>query len=103
MIQPTVGRIVYYYCLDHEKFGYIEAWDRKSPLAAIIAHVWPNGRVNLAVFDVNGDSHSRISVPLIQPGSERPVDGHFCEWMPYQVKKETGSESGEKEAGTQEI
>lgn len=102
MIQPTVGRIVHYYSFKVD--GSIEMAQNGMPLAAIITRVWePGKRVNLTVFDAKGDSYGRTGIPLIQPGSERPVGEKFCEWMPYQVKKETGSESGGLVAGAQMI
>jgi hypothetical protein len=41
--------------------------------------------VNLTVFDSNGVSHSRTSVPLVHAGEPKPEHGYFCEWMPYQI------------------
>ena len=92
MIQPTVGRIVWYY----------PACDT-TPRAAIIAYVHDDHMVNLAVFDTNGTPYSRISVTLVQPEDPARPDQSYCRWMPYQVKKDHGSESGEKAAGTQEV
>jgi hypothetical protein len=37
------------------------------------------GWVNLSVFDSNGKSHSRTSVPLVQEGEAKPEHGYFCE------------------------
>jgi hypothetical protein len=59
--------------------------DGRKPLAAIVAHVFNDGLVNPAVFDSNGMSHSRTSVPLVQEGEAKPEHGYFCEWMTYQV------------------
>ena len=56
-----------------------------GPLAAIVAHVFNDALVNLAVFDSNGQPHSRTSVPLVQEGEDKPEHGYFCSWMPYQV------------------
>jgi hypothetical protein len=64
------------------RFAHI---DGRKPLAAIIAHVFNDALVNLAVFDSNGMSHSRTSVPLVQAGEAKPEHGYFCSWMPYQV------------------
>jgi len=91
MITPTVGRIVL--------FSDDEEYDK---CAAIVCHVHSDRMVNLAVFNSSGYHEGKTSVPLVQPEDERPT-GMYCEWMPYQVKKETGSESGEKAAGTQAI
>lgn len=94
MIKPTVGRIVHFF----REYGV-------EPMAAIIANVWSDTCVNLAVFDHFGRPWMEppTSVLLVQPEAKPPADGAFCQWMPYQVKKTTGSESGEKEAGSETI
>lgn len=71
--------------------------------AAIITAVHNSALVNLVVFDANGTSHGKASVPLIQPGEKADQDDGYCQWMPYQIKKSTGSESGEPAVGTQPI
>lgn len=78
MITPTVGRVVWFYPSGHKA--------NAQPLAAIVAHVWSDTCVNLAVFDANGKALDAppTSVLLLQDGNERPSGGHFCEWMPYQ-------------------
>jgi hypothetical protein len=84
-IVPTVGRVVLFTpsrLTGDGRFAYI---DGRKPLAAIVAHVFNDGLVNLAVFDSNGMSHSRTSVPLVQEGEAKPEHGYFCSWMPYQV------------------
>lgn len=99
MITPTVGRIVLY----HPR-GEKVATVNDQPVPAIVTAVWSERCVNLAVFDANG-SHvgpGRTSVRLVQPDDDVP-EGPYCEWMPYQVKKDHGSESGEKGAGTEQI
>lgn len=80
MIKPTVGRVVWYWPSPKE---HIVGNDGGQPLAALVAHVWSDTCVNLAVFDANGCGHSRTSVLLHQDGNPRPGAG-FCEWMPYQ-------------------
>lgn len=99
MITPTVGRIVHYYPKLQSPF------DDAAPLVAIIAHVWSDTCVNLAIFDPNGTPFldPPTSVLLVQPEEEEPSGGGFCQWMPYQVKKGTGSESGESQAGVQTV
>lgn len=99
MITPTVGRIVWYTPPATSPF-YGDA-----PLPAIIARVWSDTCVNLAIFNPNGSPmiDPPTSVLLVQPENERPSGGNFCEWMPYQMKKAAGSESGQKEAGTQAV
>lgn len=79
MIKPTVGRVVWYYPPGHPQ-GY-------QPLAAIIAHVWSETCVNLAIFDANGVPMPEppTSVLLVQPENEVPTGGRYCTWMPFQV------------------
>lgn len=75
MIKPTVGRVVWFYTK-----GYGDA-----PLAAIIAHVWSDVLVNLAVFDRNGICTGRPSVVLEQDDCPvPPAEKCYCTWMPYQ-------------------
>ena len=101
MIQPTVGRIVLFCPMPG--MGYDEVVTQGNcPVPAIITHVWGDRMVNLAVFDADGRHHAITSVTLRQPEDEADNNTH-CEWMPYQVKKPTGSESGEKAAGEQAI
>lgn len=94
MIEPTVGRIVWFYKHVDDRW--------KGPLAAIVVEVHSNRLVNLCVFGNDGVPRAETSVTLAQPEDE--VGGSdYCAWMPYQVKKATGSESGEKGAGEQKI
>jgi len=113
MISPTVGRIVWFY-------KYSEGQGHKGPLAAIVVEVHSDTNVNLTVFDNHGVPRAETSVYLAQPESEVP-QADYCQWMPYHVvraarltgtitrtpllpmKKSTGSESGEKDSGTQTI
>lgn len=82
MIKPTVGRVVWFWEMplagDEEKTG--------QPQAAIVAHVWSDRCVNLAIFDTNGVPWPKppTSIPLVQEGDTIP-DGMHCTWMPYQV------------------
>ncbi len=94
IIKPTVGRIVYF--REHPL---------NAPLASIITEVHGDRCINCAIFDSNGVPfvNPPRSIFLVQPGDEYPQDGPFCEWMPYQIKKPFGSESGESLVGTQTI
>lgn len=78
MIKPTVGRVLWYY-----PRGGAEG----PPLAAIVACVWSDTCVNLAIFNASGTpmSDPPTSVLLVQEGNPRPTGGNFCEWMPFQV------------------
>lgn len=59
MIQPTVGRVVWYYPPGHQP--------HEQPYAAIVAHVWSDTCVNLAIFNANGrpDPDPPTSVLLV--------------------------------------
>lgn len=79
MIQPTVGRVVWYYpprCATTQQ-----------PHAALIACVWSDTCVNLAIFDSNGVPYPQppTSVLLVQEGAPVPTGGNYCCWMPYQM------------------
>ena len=87
MITPTVGRIVWFY----DYHGQREH-------AAIVTRVFNDHEVNVTVFD-NGLVRYCNKCPLVQPGEDLPATAPHCTWMPYQVKKRTGSESGEPAVG----
>ena len=70
-ITPTIGRIVLFRPKD-EEFGE----DARN--AAIVAHVYDNGKVNLAVANIYGVMESEQNVTLVQEGEE-PAPGQ-CEW-----------------------
>lgn len=78
-IKPTIGRVVWYYPGGHAPGA--------QPLAAIVAHVWSDTCVNLAIFDANGVPlpNPPTSVLLVQPDNDLPPVGNYCTWMPYQV------------------
>jgi hypothetical protein len=85
MINPTVGRVVWFHPPTNAAEGGFAAPDAGQPLAAIIARVWSERMVNLTVFDANGVPHSRTSVVLVQEGEPVPQNGYYAEWMPYQI------------------
>lgn len=93
MIKPSVGRVVWYHAAANDEI----VRSAGEPLAAIVAKVWTDSCVNLAVFDSNGISHNRCSVYLLQDGSERPASA-FAEWMPYQKGQAAKTEAAEKTA-----
>ena len=88
MIKPTVGRVVWY----HPAGSTAE----EQPLAALIAHVWSDTCVNLAVFDSNGAASHQTSVFLFQ-GDQTPPSSQFAEWMPYQQGQAAKTEALEKQ------
>ncbi len=91
MIKPTVGRVLWYYPKGR-KAG-------EQPQAAMIAHVWSDTCVNLAIFDDNGCPLAvpPTSVLLVQEGAEVPSGGRYCTWMPYQQGQAAKAEALEKQ------
>lgn len=93
MIPPTVGRVVWF------RPDPRESLVGNDGLAALIAYVWSDTEVNLAVFDANGSSHSRTSIELIQdPQQLENLTGSYCEWMPYQKGQAAKTEALERKA-----
>lgn len=106
LIPPTVGRVVWFYpSLLTGEAGFAPPSEGK-PLAAIVAHVWNDHMVNLAVLDANGASHPRTSVPMIHEGEPAPTGGFFCEWMPFQkgqAKVQTAAAASTGDAATEQL
>ena len=71
-ILPTVGRVVWFMPSRLTGDGRFAHIDGRKPLAAIVAHVFNDGLVNLAVFDSNGQPHSRTSVHLCRKCQSAP-------------------------------
>ncbi len=93
MIIPTVGRVVWFWpALKDENEPKAE-----RPFAALVAYVWGERMVNLAVFDHNGKHESHTSVPLMQDEDRPPHLGYFASWMPYQIGQAKKYEALEKE------
>jgi hypothetical protein len=82
MIDPTVGRRVWYWPSEYDRSAGMIA-DGKQPCDAGIAYVHSARMVNLTVADHNGNLHARTSVTLMQEG-DAPVPGAYAQWMPYQ-------------------
>ncbi|MCW2317470.1 hypothetical protein M2322_003029 [Rhodoblastus acidophilus] len=98
MINPTVGRVVWYRPGTFDREHGV-AVNGDQPLAALVATVWSDRVVNLVVFDANGTTFSRSSVTLVQEGDAVPESREYCEWMPYQIGQAKKHEAeGEKAA-----
>lgn len=80
MIQPSIGRVVWYQPSKPQEQPL-----RDQPFPALVCYVWSDRLVNLAYFDQNGNSHSATSVQLVQDDDAANQNGHFAQWMPYQV------------------
>lgn len=87
MIKPTIGRVVWYHP--------VSSTEAEQPYAAIIAHVWSDTCINLAVFDSNGAAFNQTSVFLFQGEGEKP-SSQYAEWMPYQQGQAAKTEALEK-------
>ncbi|HEX8807480.1 MAG TPA: hypothetical protein VF760_00625 [Xanthobacteraceae bacterium] len=84
MIKPTIGRKLWFHPGEGDDLWHGE--QETQPCDATIAYVWNDRLVNLTVADHNGYTRGRSSVPLVQPGDERPTSKQsYCEWMPFQI------------------
>lgn len=84
MISPSIGRVVWYTPATNEDPCFVKSSTAGEPCAALVAKVWGDRMVNLAVFDANGISHSRCSVTLLQDDDVGNELGRYASWMPYQ-------------------
>ncbi len=85
MIDPTVGRVVWYHPTAEEldKHGHAPPAPGQ-PLAAHIASLQSPRIINLMVLDANGNPFSRTAVYLLQDDETPPEDLAYAAWMPYQ-------------------
>ena len=76
MIEPTVGRQVWYLPSAEDKAGPGGMVCMHQPLAATIVCVLPAGRVNLMVLDAEGTARRRLNTPFLQtpPGAGETSD-----------------------------
>lgn len=74
MIQPIVGRIVWFSAIDIE-----------GHRAAIVTKVWNDRMVNLCVFSADGTNAGVTSVKLLQDDDKPDGASVWCEWVPYQI------------------
>jgi len=80
VIPPTVGRQVHFH-LASADVSHISGWvtTQDNTYAATVSLVHHDRLVNLAVYDGSGYLYPMQSIPLCQPGDERPL-GNWCEW-----------------------
>lgn len=86
MIEPTVGRVVWYFpAVNDKRFeGY------HAPFAAHVAYVHHSRSVNLMVILPGGHAViGETSVPLLQGDDAFLTQGRYAEWMPYQKHQAT--------------
>jgi hypothetical protein len=82
MIEPTIGRVVWYWPSKDDldtpsRMVQLDPW---RPFDAHIVYVHSSTEVNLVVFDHIGNSYRRTA-PINIEDSARPL----AEWMPYQI------------------
>ena len=92
MIKPTIGRVVLYWPLNHQR-SHVHS----QPFVAFITHVWSDGMVNLAGFNDQGQHFARTSVVLAQ---DRDAQDGECGWMPYQLGQAARTEQAEAKTGS---
>lgn len=94
VINPTVGRVVWYFPAEGETFNPFDgrsivsqqrlAFMGAQPMAAQVVYVHNERMVNLLVTDHLGVQHARASVRLVQEGDAYVTAEAHAEWMPYQ-------------------
>lgn len=75
MIQPTVGRVVWF---------YPGADSSGQAFPALVNFVHSDRCINVAGFNHGGTPFSHSSCQLVQEGDAEPLGAH-ARWMPYQV------------------
>jgi hypothetical protein len=98
-INPTPGRIVWFWPQDNENIPAMNG----QPLAAIVAGVHSDSRVNLHVIDAYGHYHARNNVTLVQPDTDKPNSISYATWMPYQIGQAAKTEAVQAAADTQTV
>lgn len=90
MIEPTVGRVVWFW-----EFGKTARDAGEQPYAATIAFVNHKRSVNIGYLDHRGVTHSRTGILLLQDDDAPPESGCFCEWIPFQKGQAAKTEAME--------
>lgn len=95
-IDPTVGRVLYYFERQALTRNGQTGVFLRGPLAAIVCAVRSPRVVNLAVHNESGTSYGVEGVFLVQPGELPPEHGNYAQWMPFQVGQATNQASATK-------
>jgi hypothetical protein len=90
MIKPTVGRVVWFYSRS-------DGATVPTALAAVVAYVHNDRKVNLMVIAEDGIPYGLTHVDLLQDG-DTPQQSVWCAWMPYQLGQAARTEAAEKAA-----
>lgn len=80
MIQPTVGRVIWYQPA-HEVGGDLQP----QPFAGIITFVHDDRMINICAFTPAGTPFAVQDLALLQDDDAAPEEGRFASWMPYQI------------------
>lgn len=88
-IQPTVGRVMYYW-----PSAAFKASPGAQPQAVQVAYVNENGTINVGGYNAHGMIFSETSVTVRQPDDPDPSSGSFVEWMPFQVGQAVTAQAG---------
>lgn len=112
MIEPSVGRKVWYRPAAHDLIG-VGAMQVAigQPLDATVLAVWGPRMVNVQVLDLYGKPYTKTSCTLVQDGDTPPmqgpkdVDGNptpggYVEWMPYQKGQAAKTDAAEAKAAS---
>jgi hypothetical protein len=101
MIEPTVGRVVWFHAGGHET-----VMQSDQPLAAIVtyvhAHKHVDGKsplVNLAVFGKEGSLWGRASVHLWDGDGEAPARGSYARWAEDEKPEDEAPKTPKREQG----
>lgn len=88
-IVPTVGRVVLY------TPAALQNIDPDCvPWPVLIARVHNDRLINIGGFDFLGRPVGAQMVTLLQPGDKVPVEGHYCQWMDYQLRQASNQAIG---------
>lgn len=84
-IDPTVGRVLYYFERQTQSRNGQTGVFLRGPLAAIVCAVLSPRVVNLSVHNESGTTYPVQGVYLVQPGEMPPDIPSYAQWMPFQV------------------
>lgn len=82
MIEPTIGRIVWFYQGKAKANNIADNGDQ--PMTAQIIYVHNPRLVSLDITDHRGTHHSKAKVKLMQGDEDFTPVEDWCEWMPFQ-------------------
>lgn len=74
MISPTIGRVLLYFTAGNA-----------NPWPCLVTAVTDDRTVNVSGFTDAGQHFWERGAKLLQDDDQKPTEGTWCEWMPYQV------------------